>query len=191
MTMQYSMVIDPGETAAQLVGAVDRALTAAEADGLRPFRYAYTETDASECDIHLWLGVDKGEEVKAVEDPHMAAVYLLYQGPEAEALEPYFVRLLGTLTAPDLLATLPDMLEKHPDRLMALTLCDSGRFDPASAAFIEECLKDSRTEVRLAAANGAALAKWPQLADAVAAALAAETDEDVERTLRYAQSAIG
>jgi hypothetical protein len=187
--IQYSLVIDPGVSGRELVEAVDRALVAAEADGHRPFAYAQTETDDYGADTHLWFGSSEGEEVKVVEDPHMAATYLLFQGPEAETLEPYFAAL-GIRSAQDIRADLPGILAKVPDRLMLLVLSDSKRFDAASSNCIAHYLKDRDPDIRLAAVNAAAMAKWPQLKGDIEAMRDGETDERVLRTLDYAMAVI-
>ena len=185
------MVIDPDLSDAELVEAVDGALAAAEAEGQRPFAYADSEIDESGCAIHLWFGAEEGEEVKAIEDPLMAANYLLYQGPDAEALEPWLARGLGKRTADQVRADLVKAVHIHPQRLMLLAFCDSRRFDAESAEFVAHCLKDPNPDIRLAAVNCAALVKWPELAGAITAALAVESDERVARTLHYALSVLG
>jgi hypothetical protein len=74
---------------------------------------------------------------------------------------------------------------------MLLAFCDSRRFDAESATLIAQCLKEPEADIRLAATNCAALVKWPELANALTAALAVESDERVARTLRYALSVLG
>jgi hypothetical protein len=188
--MQNSMVLHAAPSGAALVGAVDRALAAAEAHGLRPYRYAYSESDRSGADTHVWFGVSDEDEIKAVEDPRMGAVYLLYQGKDVEALERHLGEALGRRTCDDLLSGLAEQLSDRPDRLMLLSLCDSGRFHAGAAALVEESLQSSDAEIRLAAANAAALAKWAGLTNAVETAMARETDERVARTLDYARSVL-
>ena len=186
--IQYSMVIDPGLSGADLVAAVDRTLAAAEAEGGRPFSYAHTDTDRSGADTHVWFGVGDDEEVKAVEDPGMGAVYLLYQGKDADALEEPLAGALARKSCDELVGQLPGQLVERPERLMLLALCDSGRFHPGAAALIEQSLSSDSQERRLAAANTAALAKWPALTGAIERALADEVDERIKRTLDYALS---